>query len=170
MTQSKDIRLLAIDPTTKGFGFAVIESPDRLIDWGVKSASGHKPAKCLRKVRELLENYRPAVIVLEDYAAKGSRRCGRVKRLVERIRQLAVENRVKARMVSTAQVREAFAPASTKHEVAVAIGRRLPELAHCVPPVRKPWMTEHHSAAIFDAAGFALACLHLHESGHHPRH
>lgn len=28
-------RVLAIDPNSRGFGFAVLEGPDRLIDWGV---------------------------------------------------------------------------------------------------------------------------------------
>ena len=29
-------RIIAIDPTTKGFGFAVMEGPEDLIDWGIK--------------------------------------------------------------------------------------------------------------------------------------
>jgi len=42
----KVIRVLAIDPSTRGFGFAVLEGPSRLIDWGVKetrSKNGLKP-------------------------------------------------------------------------------------------------------------------------------
>lgn len=33
-----DKRILAIDPTTRGFGFGILEAPERLIDWGVKEA------------------------------------------------------------------------------------------------------------------------------------
>ena len=30
---TKDICVLAIDPSTRGFGFAVFEGPNQLIDW-----------------------------------------------------------------------------------------------------------------------------------------
>ena len=31
-------RIITIDPVTRGFGFAVLEGPEDLIDWGVKEA------------------------------------------------------------------------------------------------------------------------------------
>ena len=37
----KEKRVLAIDPTTKGFGFAIMEGPERLIDWGVKGVKNN---------------------------------------------------------------------------------------------------------------------------------
>lgn len=44
---TKDIRVLAIDPSTRGFGFAVLEGPNRLIDWGVKETKVDKKRKIL---------------------------------------------------------------------------------------------------------------------------
>ncbi|MHB8519870.1 MAG: RuvC family protein [Limisphaerales bacterium] len=156
---AKEIRALAIDPTHRGFGFAVLEGPDRLIDWGVKTVRGNKQAGCLRKVRELVDQYQPTVVVLENCAARGSRRCARVQRLIERIRALAIKNGVKPRLVSRAQVRNAFAPASTKHEIACAIAERFPELAPLLPPVRKPWMSEDARMNIFDAVGMGMTAF-----------
>ncbi len=69
-----DKRILAIDPASRGFGFAVLEGPRRLIDWGVKSARVDKDKRCLKLIEDLIERYEPDVIV-EDYAGKGSRRC-----------------------------------------------------------------------------------------------
>jgi hypothetical protein len=45
----------------------------------------------------------------------------------------------------------------TKYEIAKLIAQRFPELAPSLPPERKPWMSEHLTMAIFDAAAFALA-------------
>jgi hypothetical protein len=39
---TKDIRVLAIDPSTRGFGFAILEGPNQLIDWGVKETRADK--------------------------------------------------------------------------------------------------------------------------------
>lgn len=153
------IRVLAVDPTHRGFGFAVLESPDRLVDWGVKTVRGDKQAGCLRKIRELLQLYQPTVVILEDCARRGSRRCPRVRRLIERIRVLATKSGVKARVVSRAQVHKAFAPASTKHEIAVALAKHFPELALSLPPLRKPWMSEDCRMNVFDAVALALPSL-----------
>ncbi len=151
--------MLAVDPTHRGFGFAILESPDRLVDWGVKTVRGDKQAGCLRKIRELLQLYQPTVVVLEDCARRGSRRCPRVRRLIERIRATVTKSGVKARLVSTARVRKAFAPASTKHEIAVALANRFPELAPLLPPPRKPWMSEDCRMNIFDAVALARPSL-----------
>jgi RNase H-fold protein (predicted Holliday junction resolvase) len=79
---TKDIRVLAIDPSTRGFGFAVLEGPNRLIDWGVKETKVNKTAKSLQLIDDLIERYQPSVIIVEDYAGKGSRRCRRIERLI----------------------------------------------------------------------------------------
>lgn len=160
MNQAQEIRVLAIDPTHRGFGFAVLEGPDSLIDWGVRMARQDKQAECLRKVRSLLEQYRPMAVVLEDCAVRGSRRCPRVRRLVERIRTVALSAGVSVRLVSRVQVRRAFAPTSTKHVIACAVAERFSELAPLLPPRRKPWMPEHYNSAIFDALALGLTFLH----------
>ncbi|MHB8522093.1 MAG: RuvC family protein [Limisphaerales bacterium] len=164
MTRPPDIRVLAIDPTTKGFAFAVLEGPDRLVDWGTKTttARGHKQAECLSRIRLLLELYQPSVVVLEHCAVPSSRRCPRVKWLIERIRTVAKNSGVKARLVSRAQVRRMFAPARTKHEIAVAIAQRFPELASILPRprTRKTIDCEDGRMNIFDALALGLAFLH----------
>ncbi len=156
---TRAIRVLALDPTHRGFGFAVLEGPDRLVDWGVKTVRGNKQAGCLRKIRELFQLYQPTVVVLEDCARRGSRRCPRVRRLIKRIHFFAIKNGIKARVVSRARVRKAFAPASTKHEIAVALAAHFPELAPLLPPPRKPWMSEDCRMNVFDAVALARPSL-----------
>src|SRR5205809_8046246 len=99
-TYAKDIRVLAIDPSTRGFGFAVFEGPNRLIDWGVKETKTDKNRRSLKLISELMEQYQPSVLVLEDYAGKGSRRCRRVVKLIDGICDLAMKRKTKVRKFS----------------------------------------------------------------------
>ena len=78
-TFTKEKRVLAIDPTTKGFGFAVMEGPERLIDWGVKGVKRSEKKRSLKLVADLIDQYQPDVILVEDCLGKGSRRCQRVR-------------------------------------------------------------------------------------------
>src|SRR5262245_1336760 len=102
-----DKRVIAIDPSTRGFGFAVLEGPNRLIDWGVKETKTDKKNRSLKLIGDLIEQYQPSVVVVEDYAVKGSRRCGRVRELINDISQLAVKRKVKVRSFSRAKVKQA---------------------------------------------------------------
>ena len=49
-------RILSIAPSTRGFGFAVLEGLDTLADWGVKSVTADKNAQSIAKVKELLRD------------------------------------------------------------------------------------------------------------------
>jgi len=81
-------RVLAIDPTSKGFGFAVLEGPTVLIDWGVKHARSDRNAKCLEHAAELVSRYRPEVLVAEQARVELE------ERGVERVEQLQTLGRV----------------------------------------------------------------------------
>jgi RNase H-fold protein (predicted Holliday junction resolvase) len=102
---TKDIRVLAIDPSTRGFGFAILEGPERLIDWGVKETKTDKKRRSLKFGAELIERYQPRVIVVEDYEGKGSRRCQRVGELINDISKLASNRKIRVRNVSRAKVK-----------------------------------------------------------------
>lgn len=159
---TKDICVLAIDPSTRRFGFAVLEGPNRLIDWGVKETKTDKKKRSLKLITELIDCYQPSVIVVEDYEAKGSRRCERVGELINDISKIALKRKVKVRSISREKVKQAFSEsgASTKHEIAMAIANRFPELTPRLPRFRKPWMSEDYRMSIFDALALGLTFLH----------
>lgn len=162
---AKDIRVLAIDPTTRGFAFAVMEGPHDLLDWGVKSVRPALQDRCLALVAAQIKFFAPTVIVLEDTRKRGSRRCPRVRRLIQAIRTSATKAGVRTRLVCHRQVKAAFAPsgASTKHQRAVAIAGHLPELADRLPPYRRASMSEDYRTNIFDAVALALTYFHVRE-------
>lgn len=156
-------RVLAIDPTSKGFGFAILEGPKRLIDWGVKEVGDNSNDRCISKVEELIDIYQPDGIVVEDFTGKDSRRCPRVQELIKGIIGLATKRKIKTYSISRPDVREVFSKsgAYTKHEIATAIAKRFPELFLRLPPVRKCFMPEDYRMAIFDAISFALSFYHF---------
>ena len=137
-------RALAVDPTSRGLGFAVLEDRNRLVDWGGKQTpSKGRNGRCVAAVVALIRAHEPDLLVLEDCAAPGSRRCRRVRDLIQDLRRVAVSSRLPVRFVSPSALRETCAgsPRATKHEVAVALAKRFPELARQLPPRRKPWMS-----------------------------
>lgn len=155
-------RVLAIDPITRGFGFAVLEGPDRLVDGGVKGTnthSGDRNGWCVRQLADLIELYQPELLVVEDSSANGARRSRRVSRLIEMARDAALERGIKVRAIPRTKLGRPLVRDGTvtKYNIALAIAGRFPELARRLPPIRKPWMSEDARMGIFDAVALALA-------------
>jgi len=157
------IRVLALDPFARGFGFVVLEGPQNLVDWGMKEARKNKTARSLEQIAALIEHYQPEVIVVEDHMDKGCRRCRRVRNFIQATIELAARRGVRTCQVSRRTVRKVFADsgARTKDEIAEVIAHRLPELAPRRPSVRQSWMSEAERMSIFDAAAFALTFFPL---------
>lgn len=156
-TSASHIRVLSIDPTSRGFGFAVLEGSDRLIDWGVVQARTGNNRQCLNRIDRLIERYRPCTLVIEE-TRRESRRGPRVRQLLISIKKLAAKRRMKLKAVLQRQVRllSSQTGATTKYGIAELIAKRFPELAPHLPPPRKPWNSEAEMMAVFDAVAFAL--------------
>ena len=153
-------RLLAIDPTTRGFAYASFEGPRRLIDWGSVQVRGDKRTGSLVRAGELMDRLRVAVLVVEDPKDPRSRRATRVRQLLFAMEREAKRRGVSIRRISREEVRRAFrSSGTTKHEIALRIAEDLPELAPRLPRKRKPWESEAERMSIFDAAAFALTAL-----------
>jgi hypothetical protein len=150
--------ILAIDPTSRGFAFAVLEAPAFLVDWGERIVSP-KAGGPFRKVEDLLTHHQPAVLVVEDVAAKGCRRRKRAREEINRMEQLALARGVRVERASRLAVIDAFAPAKSKFEVALGLAETFPALAERLPRKRKAWTTEDARMNIFDALGFAAAAM-----------
>jgi hypothetical protein len=150
--------ILAIDPTSRGFAFAVLEVPAFLVDWGERIIPA-KTGALLRKVDDLLTHYEPAVLVVEDLATKGCRRRKRAREEINRAEQLAIVRGVRVERASRLAVVDTFAPGKSKYEVALRLAVTFPALAERLPRKRKTWMTEDARMNIFDALGFAAGAM-----------
>lgn len=162
-TKAREPRVLSIDPTSRGFGYAVLEGPARLVDWGVTEGTRADNRDAARRVDALLARYDPDNLVLEDTDARQSRRRTRVRRLLVDLMEVAQERRIQVKNVSREAVRSMFASAEArnKEQIADAITAHFPELARWRPPIRKPWMSEDGRMAIFDAVAFGLTYFYF---------
>jgi hypothetical protein len=152
-------RVFALDPTTKGFGFAVFELPFRLIDWGLARIAGDKHASALASFERLLNRFRPDVVVLEDADAPGSRRRPRVRELIAALVKLAKARGVAVETVARIAVLKCFSSedkTATKHTIARRLTQQFPELQTKLPPPRKVYESEDERMSIFDALAFAV--------------
>jgi len=144
----KEFRILAVAPSYRGFGFAVLEGQDTLVDWGVRNVEGNKNAQSLNRVEELIAQYEPGVLVLQDI--EDSRHSRRLKTLSRKIIAMAKTRKVSVKLFSHEQLQRIY--------FANGQGNRFPdELASRLPPKRKPWVSEYYQMDIFDAVTLALA-------------
>jgi hypothetical protein len=162
-------RVLGIDPFSRGVGFAVLEGPENLIDWGLKTTGRADSAKAIRIIERLIDRFRPDILAIEDSGASGSRRCERVRKLLDRIASRGAKS-VRVRLIGPRQLR-ALGPlnqVNTKYARACFLADRFPELGAFLPRFRKPWMSEEDRMGIFDALGFALAAFPTRIPAHNP--
>ena len=160
MTRKPIKRVLAIDPFSRGVGFAVFEGPEKLIDWGLKTTGRADNAKAVRVIEALIGRFRPDVLALENWGSAGSRRCQRIDLLLNHIAS-GESKRLRVRLVSRREIR-AIGPmpqTGTKYGRASLLTERFPELLPFLPPIRKIWMSEDDRMSIFDAVAFAVACF-----------
>src|SRR5687768_12576426 len=82
MTERGRRPVLALFPSARGIGFAVMDRKRRLVDWGTKGTRGRrKNDEALRAVAALIVMHRPLRIVLEDVRVRGTRRHTRIQEL-----------------------------------------------------------------------------------------
>ena len=158
-TPTDPTRIFAVDPTTKGFGYAVFETPFHLVDWGLAHVSGEKESGAVARFEELLDQYRPDIVILEDPTAPGSRRRPRVQKLLERLRDTARERGIAVHLIPRLAVIECFSSPdkrATKYSITEHLAETFPELAMKVPRRRKPWQSEDERMATFDALALAV--------------
>ena len=150
--------IIAIAPTSRGFGFAVFGAPAWLLDWGVKEARRDKNRLATRKICRMIRDIKPVAVVIENWLHASCRRSERVRALLTDVAVLAHKGGATAVIYSRHHVRQAFGKSGkSKDAIAVAVAAQLPALRPWLPPKRRIWESEHHSMAIFEAAALALA-------------
>jgi RNase H-fold protein (predicted Holliday junction resolvase) len=158
-TPNRPTRIIAIDPTTKGFGYAILDLPLHLVAWGMAHIKGEKRSGAVFRFETLLDQFRPDAVVLEDTTAQGSRRNPRVRDLLEALAKVARERGIQVETVSRLAVIGYFSSqdeSATKHSIAQTLAVAYPELAEKVPKKRKTWQSEDERISVFDALSLAV--------------
>ena len=154
---SKQVRILAIAPTARGFGYCVMED-GAILECGYKGAKKNKNAKSVSKIEKLMNQFLPSGVVLQDLNARGCRRAPRIKELHQQVVGLAKQHKCKITLFSGKQLRGSLLDdeKGTKHEMAVFLAQKYPiELADKLPLKRRPWENEDGRMDMFDAVELA---------------
>lgn len=165
---SKDKRVLAIDPTHRGFGYVVFEGPEFLVDWGIRTVNGRNLADAAASAERLIARYRSHVLVIEDGRGVRFRRGHRARIFLDFLARTAEGKGLEVRRISRSAVLKVFGRfgLATKDRIARIIAARFPELARRLPAERRSWMSEDLRMSIFDAAAFALTSFAANRSSH----
>jgi hypothetical protein len=132
-------RVLALDPHSLSFGFAMFEG-DELLDWGIKNfRHGVNAVKVPlnAKLALLLDQYGPDVVVIKKP------RAATLNTTIRTMVALAKDSRIPVRLIPGADVRNAFPDdCRNKYQIATVIAARFPELSPRLGPQRKLWQAE----------------------------
>src|SRR5689334_5579955 len=131
-------RVLGIDPSTRLVSFAVLEAPDLLIAWGMRTTDKADSDRALRVARKLIEEFKPQTVAIEDSNSHGSRKRPRIKLLLDNV-AAAVASPMVVRRVPMRCVADLHTDARNKYERACVLAKRFPELQPRLPRFRKPW-------------------------------
>src|ERR1700676_1337303 len=98
--QTNEKRVLALDVHPRSFGFVVLEGPNRMLDWGVRSfRTGVNAVKipAATKFLALLDEFRPSAVLVGERLA---RRTARHTKMLTTIRRQARSRRIPVRYLS----------------------------------------------------------------------
>jgi hypothetical protein len=140
-------RILALSLDWQGFGFAVFDGPNDLIDFGTRNFRRKVKIPLEAKILLLLDANQPDVLVVATPTTAAR------KKIAARIAKVTKAEKVSLVFVSGADIRKAFAPVNqSKYQIAHAIAERYPELQFRLPSTRKSYQSKKFGITIFEAA------------------
>lgn len=155
--------ILALYPTSIGFGYACLQVPKGLYDYGITTAKPISNRKLLRRTERFMDHFQPKVVLLREPGKvfNGDRN----EKLIRAISTLADEKGLQVFSYTKQQMREVFElfGASNKQEMVEQILRTFPELAYRAPRKRKWYEREDYNMALFQAVALALTHTYLSE-------
>lgn len=159
--KKRGLRVVAIDPCDRGFGFAAFEGRDLLLDWGIAYLKDRSESNIRTYLDEVITRNHPDALVIQE-GRPGKPRKGKkqtkAKRLLELLEGLADERSLPILRVSRGDIRKAFIRSRNKNQIAETLAALHPELLP-LPRVRRLWTNEAERMHIFDAVSLAFAAL-----------
>jgi hypothetical protein len=158
MNESPKKRILAVDLRSTRVGFAVTETPIRLLDWGNRALAAES---CSPLILWLLRRYGVSLLVVRRNHPHSPRNTVRVTNGLRSIRTIARSCSVQLATVSDGDFKRVFQQTErrTKFEIACLMTIIFPELAQFLPRPRRCYEPENRRMSAFDAAALAVAYL-----------
>ena len=157
-SRAKGGLVLAIHPTSRGFGWALFEGPLAPVDWGLASVKARRSIRSLARFERLLNRYAPSTLVFEEFGEGSRRRYERIPDLCRQMIALAGEREIRVHIYPRATVHGTFerSGARTRHEIARSVAEQLGVFRRRLPRERKRWDSEDVRQSLFDAVALAL--------------
>jgi hypothetical protein len=162
----KDMTIfLSLFPNTRGLGYACIETPQTLVDYGVVTVQPVSNEKVFARAKKLIELFQPTVILIRDNDDPVKHRSQRVQTLAAMIAKYAKTQDITVYHYSRNKIREVFEinGIKAKHEIAQLITQWFPELAPRLPEYRRASMNEGYNTGVFDAISLIATHRYLTE-------
>jgi hypothetical protein len=159
MTTTQPNRILAVEIRAARLGYAVLETPSQLRDFG--GAWFPLPAASRFRFARLLRLYRPSVLVLPGAGSRYPRNM-RVRKIVARIaHDEARKMGIQTYRVSEKAFRAFFSqyPRRDKYDLATIVVGEFPETAWRLPKRPKFYDTEPSQILYFDSIALGMAYL-----------
>lgn len=153
--------ILSLYPNTIGIGYACIQIPNGLLDFGITTSKPIANGKLLKRTERFMAYYKPQLVLLKETSS--SQRSRRNDKLIEAIATLAGEMGLPVFRYTRQQVQETFEVfgANTKHEMVEKIIQMLPDLSVRRPRERKWYEKEDYNMGLFNAVALAITHAHL---------
>ena len=151
-------RVLVVDIRARRFGYVVMEGPDKLLDWGVRTHSTGGGSVLSDGVLNLCKRFGPSLIVTRHVRQADRRYRTRARAGIQEVRMTARRIPIPVQLVSSSSLVQYFSRGNktSKYERARMVATHFPELAWRLPPKRKAWQSELKRTTIFDAASIGM--------------
>ncbi|HET9285302.1 MAG TPA: hypothetical protein VFR24_25395 [Candidatus Angelobacter sp.] len=147
-------RVLAFFVQPWRFGYAVLEGPNNLLDWGSKRFLKGPRAACIPfsvKVARLLSKWKPDVIVIKISHTTGTVRKTKI------IEKEAEGLEIPVHLAHGRELNDAFPSLPNRHARAKFISASIPTLAGWLPQKPKIWQSEPYQMSVFDSVAVGIA-------------
>jgi len=148
---TQQTRILALDVHPRSFGYVVVDSPDKLLDWGVRRSyrktKSHPEVLVRGRLRPLLKMWKPGAVVTRV----GERRNKDVQSLLRHVKKEVGE----MSLLPIIATRDSDSGLG-KYQRAVGMAVRFREIGWRLPLKRKSWESEHYSMSMFEALAIAV--------------
>lgn len=150
--------VLAVHPTTRGFGWVLFENAHTPAAWSIVHARIGSEQRLLAHFKRLLDRYEPRVLVLEAFEDIPMPRIPRVQRLCRAMVREASIREINAPVFDLDTIRMVFekSGAYTREQIAQTIAKTVDAFSHRLPRPRTRWSSEDDRRCLFDAAALAI--------------
>jgi len=163
MSKEANKTVLAIYPTRYGIGYAVFDTPENLVDFGIRYVQPMKNKHVMTRVREYISFFKPDILLCRNVNDLKKRSGKRSKKLIDLICDEAKTQGLEIHTYNRTQIQNVFTQfgAKTKYQISQKIMKWYPILKNYEFTKRKAWETESYNTGVFDAVSLVMVHYYM---------